>query len=113
MRYFRLEEFDCKETGENNMDSKFLYKLDELRDRCGFPFKITSGYRSPTHSIEKAKQTPGKHAEGIAADIYTANSNQRYLIVKYATELGFGGVGIAGNFVHVDTRKTTPVIWTY
>lgn len=113
MKYFRIEEFDCKETGENKMDYKFLLKLDELRGRCGFPFKITSGYRSVNHSIEKAKKVPGKHTEGIASDVYISNPNQRYLIVKYATELGFGGIGVAGNFVHVDMRKTTPVIWTY
>jgi uncharacterized protein YcbK (DUF882 family) len=113
VKYFKLSEFDCKETGENKMDECFLQLIDKLREECGFPFTITSGYRSPEHSIEKVKVRPGNHAKGIAADIFTRNSNQRYLIVKYATELGFTGIGIAGNFVHVDTRKTTPVIWTY
>ena len=113
MKYFTLSEFDCKQTGENEMDEDFLEKLDTLRELCGFPFKITSGYRSPKHSIEAAKASPGKHSEGIAADIYTSNSNQRYKIVKFATELGFKGIGIADNFVHVDTRTTTSVIWTY
>jgi len=27
--------------------------------------------------------------------------------------IGFTGIGIADTFVHVDTRTTTPVIWTY
>jgi uncharacterized protein YcbK (DUF882 family) len=113
MKYFKIEEFDCKETGENEMDEEFLERLDTLRELCGFPFKITSGYRSPKHSIEAAKKKPGKHSEGIASDIYIPNSKQRYLIVEGATFLGFNGIGIADNFVHVDTRKTTPVIWTY
>jgi uncharacterized protein YcbK (DUF882 family) len=113
LKHFTLSEFDCKQTGENEMDEDFLEKLDTLRELCGFPFKITSGYRSPNHSIEAAKPSPGKHSEGIAADILTTNPNQRYKIIKFATELGFNGIGVAGNFVHVDTRTTTPVIWTY
>ena len=46
-----------------------MEKVDELRDRCGFPFVITSGYRSPQHPIEAKKDVPGTHAQGIAADI--------------------------------------------
>lgn len=113
MRYFKLEEFDCKETGENRMNSEFLSRLDELRHRCGFPFKITSGYRSPLHSIEKAKGRPGKHAKGIASDIKVNNGAEKFVLVEHALELGFTGIGISDTFIHVDTRKTTPVIWTY
>jgi len=25
----------------------------------------------------------------------------------------FNGIGVGKNFVHLDTRKTTPVMWTY
>jgi hypothetical protein len=37
----------------------------------------------------------------------------RLKIVTKAIELGFTGIGIADDFVHVDTRGTTPVMWTY
>ena len=47
MKYFTKEEFNCQHTGENRMESEFLDKLDELRDRCGFSFVITSGYQQP------------------------------------------------------------------
>ena len=113
MKHFKLSEFDCKETGENKMDVYFLNLLDNLREECAFPFTITSGYRSPKHSIEKAKSRPGTHAQGIAADIFVKRGSEKYLIVKYAMELGFTGIGIADNFVHVDIRKSTPVVWTY
>ena len=69
MKYFKLSEFNCKETGENNMQPDFLKKIDKLREACGFPFIINSGYRSPRHSIEAKKPKPGTHAQGIAADI--------------------------------------------
>lgn len=113
LRYFKLSEFDCAHSGENRMDLEFLERLDELRHRCKFRFTVTSGYRSPDHPIERAKETPGTHARGIAADIYVANGVQRRRIIEEALKMGFGGVGVADNFVHIDMRDTTPVIWTY
>tara|TARA_R110002167_G_scaffold76209_2_gene212394 strand:+ start:476 stop:832 length:357 start_codon:yes stop_codon:yes gene_type:complete len=116
-KYFKLEDFNCQETGENEMSRDFIHKLDELREACGFPFIITSGYRSPSHSLEKRKEKAGKHAEGIAADIRTSNGNERYKIVAEAIKMGFTGIGIAGSFIHVDSRvcgaDKAPVMWCY
>jgi uncharacterized protein YcbK (DUF882 family) len=111
-KYFKLSEFNCKETGENKMSDSFIKKLDVLRELCGFPFVIKSGYRSPEHSIEKNKPQPGTHAQGIAADI-RADSAQAYIIMKHAFEMGFGGIARGRGFVHIDDRKTTPVTWPY
>jgi len=114
MRYFDRKDFDCQETGNNEMCDEFLEKLDELRHVCGFPFIITSGYRDPEgHSIEKAKKSPGTHSRGIACDIKVSNGNQAYAIIKYAQSMGFNGIGVAKTFIHVDTRETTPVVWCY
>ena len=113
LQYFDIKEFDCQETGNNEMRPFFLEKLDELRHACDFPFTITSGYRDPGHSIEKAKSTPGTHARGIAADIYIGSGVEGYKIVKEAMRLGFTGIGVAKTFIHVDTRSTRPVIWSY
>tara|TARA_B100000497_G_C7618318_1_gene371450 strand:+ start:430 stop:777 length:348 start_codon:yes stop_codon:yes gene_type:complete len=112
-KYFKKEDFDCQETGENEISDEFIYKLDELREACGFPFIVTSGYRSPKHSIEARKSSPGTHAQGIAADIRVAGGTQRRLIIEKALEMGFGGVGVAKSFVHVDIRTTAPVLWCY
>ena len=114
LKHFKREEFDCEVSGTNNMEMEFLEKLDELRAWCGFPFVITSGYRHPTlHPIEKRKDVPGTHAQGIAADIKITNAADRLTLVKNAVQLGFTGIGVADDFVHVDTRGTTPVMWTY
>ena len=112
-KYFKIEDFDCQETGENEMDESFIRALDHLREACGFPFNITSGYRSPNHSIENAKDNPGTHAQGIACDIYVTGGRQRMQIVKHASALGFNGIGVAKSFVHVDTRKDKSVLWCY
>ena len=116
-KYFKLEDFNCQETGENEMSRDFIHKLDELREACGFPFIITSGYRSPSHSIEKRKEKAGNHAQGIAADIRARNGNERYTIVQEAIKLGFNGIGVARTFIHVDSRTVSGneagVMWCY
>lgn len=114
LQYFDISEFDCQETGNNKMNPYFLDKLDNLRAACGFPFKVTSGYRDPAHSIEARKAVPGTHADGIAADIAIQDGAQRGLIVRKAIELGFKGIGVAKTFVHVDTRNSDQLImWSY
>ena len=113
MKYFTVDEFNCQYTGENQMDPEFMEKVDKLREHCGFPFVITSGYRSPSHPIEAKKDVPGTHAQGIAADIKITSSAQRYSIIKGALEHGFTGLGVAGDFIHLDTRGSVPVMWVY
>ena len=37
-KYFKIEDFNCQETGKNEMSEAFIHRLDELREVCGFPF---------------------------------------------------------------------------
>ncbi len=113
MKYFDKSEFNCQYTGENEMNPEFLEKLDKLRETCGFPFVITSGYRSPDHPIEAAKDSPGTHTQGIAADIAVSSAARRYTLINYAFQQGFTGIGVASGFIHLDIRNTAPVVWTY
>lgn len=111
--YFKTEDFDCQETGENAVNPALIRRLDELRSAVGRPLYVTSGYRSPRHSIEAKKSKPGTHAQGIACDIAVANGVERRQLVKQAFYLNFTGIGVAKTFVHVDIRKTEPVLWVY
>ena len=111
--HFKLSEFDCQETGENEIDHDFVHKLDNLRSSLGYPLRVTSGYRSPSHSIEKRKAKPGTHAQGIAADILVTDAKQRGQIIKKAIEMGFTGIGMEGRFVHLDIRDDDLTMWTY
>jgi len=115
LKHFEIEEFNCKETGANNMSPNFLIMIDRLRELCDFPFVITSGYRSDKHSAERDKPNGGgTHTKGIAADIAVSSGFERYMIVEKAIELGFKGIGVAKEFVHVDLRNSNyPVLWTY
>ena len=117
-KYFNKEEFACQYTGENEIKDEFIERLDELREACGFPFVITSGYRSPSHPIEAKKKIAGQHSKGNAADIRVTDGIQRFKLVEKAIALGFTGVGVASSFIPVDTRDLHddglgPVMWTY
>jgi len=112
-KHFDISEFRCRETGENDMDESFIHMLDELRERVGFPMVITSGYRSKQHTAERNKEKGGTHTQGIAADIAVNNGFERMNLVHEALKMGFGGIGVARTFVHIDMRATTPVMWTY
>ena len=112
-KYFKLSDFNCQETGENEMDLDFIRDLDELKEACGFPFIVNSGFRSASHSVEAKKSKPGMHNSGAAVDISVADGVQRLAIVQKAIEHGFTGIGVAKTFVHVDKRTSTPVMWTY
>lgn len=109
---FAKAEFDCQETGENEMQTRFMEMLQALRAKYGKPMTITSGYRSPNHSIERRKTKPGTHAQGIAADIY-AVGHDKFRLVKLAFEVGFTGIGIDKSFVHLDCSRERRAIWSY
>jgi zinc D-Ala-D-Ala carboxypeptidase len=110
---FSASEFRCKETGEIEMQANFLEKLQTLRYIYGRPMRITSGYRSPRHGIEAAKQSPGYHSRGMAADI-AVTGRDAHDLVFIAMRNGFNGIGIAKTFVHLDTRPHDQrTIWTY
>jgi uncharacterized protein YcbK (DUF882 family) len=110
-------EFDCKETGENGMQPEFMAKLQALRMEYGRPMTITSGYRSPKHSKEVKKASPGWHTKGLAVDI-ACHSNAAYEIVRLAMKHGFTGIGVSqrdgiARFVHLDMRTDTPRVYSY
>lgn len=112
-KYFTREEFACSETGENEIQDDFITKCDRLRELCGFPLVVNSGYRSPQHSIEAAKDKPGQHSTGRCADFAVNNGQERFKLVNVAIGLGFTGIGVDEGFIHVDERETVPVMWTY
>lgn len=113
---FSKSEFDCKETGENEMQAEFMGKLQALRVRYGKPMRITSGYRSARHSIEARKAEPGTHAQGIACDIGVHGADA-LLLVKLALDMGFTGIGVSqksggSRFIHLDIAPRI-AIWSY
>ena len=119
-KYFTEEELKCKHTGQCDMDWAFMQTVERIRERCGFPFKVSSAYRSPEHPIEAKKSTPGAHSSGKAMDILV-NGEQAMTLVKIALEEGINRIGVAqkgdraSRFIHIDmdNSRATPRIWSY
>lgn len=122
---FTKEEFACKcGCGRNEIDPALITVVQQIRSLCGYPLRISSGYRCPDHPAEARKSTPGTHTEGLAADI--AVSHERaHSVLKYAlrhsTVTGVGvnqKGGVEQRFVHVDIAPRAPTrprphVWSY
>ena len=105
LNYFSLSEFDCPSLPDSgkNMDSNFLYKLDNARDIAGISFKITSGYRTKEHNEQVGGVPNSSHLIGVAADIDVGSGNERYIILNALIKAGFKRLGVAKTFIHCDT----------
>lgn len=101
------------------MHPSLMNKLQKMRDLCGFPFKINSGFRCPDYN-EKISSTgrTGPHTKGRAVDI-GVEGTKAYLVVDAAYEVGMTGIGFqqkgGGRFIHVDdlTTPPRPNVWSY
>ena len=119
---FSFEEMACQETGECEIVKITMDRLQDLRNELGQPLTITSGYRSPRHSIEAAKAAPGTHSMGRAVDIACAGV-VALEILREALAVGFTGIGVKQKgehrFLHLDDLKLgehtapRPAIWSY
>ena len=120
-KYFTRDEMTCQcGCGHCNMDEEFMRRLDKLRERCGFPFRIASGFRCDDHNAEVSTTGEGgPHTTGKAVDIM-ANASQRFSIIEKGLfpDIGITGIGPAKTFIHLDTltpeeRPSRPCVWSY
>lgn len=111
---FKKEEFICPCCGLEKMDLRFILLLDSLREICGFPIKITSGYRCKAHNFVIGGKETSSHLKGKACDIYCVDSVKRLAIINTALELGINRIGIGKDFIHLDTDEDkNSCIWVY
>lgn len=121
---FSKSEFDCKETGRNEMRKRFMDVLQAIRTEYGKPMVISSGYRDPSHSEERKKSNPGAHTYGCAADIKVSGGDALRLI-QLAYKHGIRRVGVSQKsstphserFLHFDMAEQhsfpSPALWSY
>lgn len=101
---FKLREFQCRDGNfQVRLDAKLLKKLQELRDIVGRPIIINSGYRTVEYNKKIGGSPNSQHILGRAVDIVIPPLDPRE-IAEVAESIGFGGIGIYEDFVHVDVR---------
>lgn len=117
---FSIEEMACKCGkcgGKADMDGEFMARLQRLRDLIG-PLSINSGYRCSQHPEEVAKDGPGSHRAGKAADIKAKSGQHRFKILEAAFAVSMKGIGVANGYIHVDDGHPNPNVprptqWKY
>jgi len=116
--YFTDAELSCSCCGAYNFAPEFLYILNVIREECGFPLPVTSGYRCPKHPVEARKRRSGAHSRGLAVDI-GVRGERAHRLVEAALRQGVPRIGIQqkgeGRFIHldIDSSMPNPTIWSY
>lgn len=125
VRHFNQEEFRCRcGCGKEKMHPDFIWKLDDLRQRCGFPFVVSSGYRCAAHNQAVSSTGPdGPHTTGRAVDLKLHGVQVFQVLTQcvlggWMTGIGLHQRGPAGlRFIHLDDLATLghprPRVWTY
>ena len=107
-------------TGELVIPFVFMFNLQVLRTKTGFPLIVSSGYRTPEH--DAAIGGAGVHPLG-GVDI-TIYGPRAFTLVKLAMSMPyFTGLGVKqrgpypGRFIHLDGLDDgdhpRPRIWSY
>lgn len=111
--WFKENEFSCKCDNDDCIDQKvskeLIIKLEKLRFIVNTPIRINSGFRCAKHQesiresgISTVVAQKSSHEEGLAVDMGFSAYNPMQ-VMKYIEEL-FDNIGVAINYVHVDTR---------
>lgn len=99
----------------NDLDERFLKRLDFARTIAGIPFVLNCAYRSKEWDISKGRSGTSYHCKGRAADIRCNDSTFRAKIVYAALIAGFKSIGLYPSFIHLDDRwrddTETAIIW--
>lgn len=113
LRYFKPTEFQHPE----KMGFQFMLRLDALRLAAGVPMKVTSSYRTPAHNKAVGGAKDSAHVDDIceAVDIWPANSQHAFEIMRAAFLCGFERIGMYANgSFHFDTTgdvRPNRVLW--
>ena len=91
-------------------DQEFLDALEALRTRIGRPLIVNSGHRCERWNEKVGGAKQSQHLK-LAVDI-SLSGHDRHGLLCHAEALGFTGIGLGGNFIHLD-RRTQPARWYY
>lgn len=113
---FTKAECRCKcrrpECNAKPMDMAFMAKLEAIRQDWGRPLLVTSGARCSYWNSRVGGAEHSKHLDGLAVDLYFSHPNDIVAFAALAEKHGFGGIGVATTFVHLDGRDVK-ARWTY
>ena len=101
----------------SKVDQNAIEMLDVAREHAAIPFRITSHYRTPEHSLTVGGSNTDAHTEDpcSAFDIAFTNTLELHSIISGLMVAGFEriGINIFNHHVHADNSEKlpTPRIW--
>jgi hypothetical protein len=112
---------DSQRAKLTGVDDRVVEKLGLLQGEMGRRFKINSGYRSKAHNqrVGGASKSQHIHGNAIDLDVSSLSNEERTAMIAKASALGFTGIGVYNNAIHLDiggrrawgsdyTHKTVP-----
>lgn len=108
--HFTSTDFDCRCTRKEcdiTLISQALINGLEVLWKISGDFKINSGFRCDAHNAEVGGAPNSQHTIGQAADCQSKKGLNGRLLAEDAesvTIFNFGGVGVAHEWCHLDTR---------
>lgn len=114
MDYFAPSEFTAcvPSCSKDQMDPDFMKRLNKARRIAGLPFVLNCAFRPVEWDKLKGRSGNSFHCKGRAVDIRCLSDANRAVIVAALIKVGFNGIGIASNFIHVDDRQIK-TMWLY
>jgi len=111
---FTTDEMKCPCCDGCEMDSDFMSALQEIREQCGFGFRVNSAYRCEEYNNKVSSNTRGQHATGQAADISMKDRYKRFKLLSKAIESGyFKDIAISKTFIHLGKGNVKNGIGVY
>lgn len=79
--------------------------FEQAQSIFGQPLTVISGYRDPSHNAAIGGAPRSQHLETRALDIDVSHLSEedRLRFIQTASALGFGGIGVYENTIHLDT----------
>ena len=93
---------------------RLLHAAEWIRERCGFPLVISSGYRTPSYNRKIGGARFSQHVQGLALDLHPKGSLKTLQeAVKDCQRIEglISGIGFYADFVHIDRRPGRPATW--
>lgn len=96
--------------GFEDMDEDFIVDLRRARIISGVPYRFTSTIRCMRHNLteEVGGSKTSSHPKGLASDIETRTSYERFRIMHGLKKVGFTRFGMYKTFIHVDGDPDKP-----
>jgi uncharacterized protein YcbK (DUF882 family) len=113
-RHFSKAELACPCCGACEMDSRFMWKLENIRAILQRPMHINSGYRCKKYNATLKNASPkSMHMQGKAVDVKCQSAEDKFTLLRAANQVGMFGLGFGATFMHMDSRELPGKVWVY